>query len=166
MINILHLLIILPFLACSEPPKETDNTLKKELLVKYKKMTKDFSIPTISAKELKKNIRQEDVLLIDVREEREQTISIIPNAISVQEFEKTPNQHKGKKIIAYCTIGYRSALLADKYKHLNIYNLIGGVLMWSHENGPFVNQKGQTKKVHIYSKGWNYLNSQYLPVTK
>ena len=102
MINILHLLIILPFLACSEPPKETDNTLKKELLVKYKKMTKDFSIPTISAKELKKNIRQEDVLLIDVREKREQIVTnmnitiVVPNKKRICKQQKQIAKTKSK----------------------------------------------------------------------
>jgi rhodanese-related sulfurtransferase len=165
-INYLHLLLVLPLLACAESKELSDKTLKKEILSKYLKLTKNFSCPTISAEKLKNELNNKKFLLIDVRDEKEQSVSMLPGAITVKQFEKNIDNYKGKKLIAYCTIGYRSGKFASKHTSFKITNLIGGVLMWSHCQGNFVNQAGETKKVHTYSSDWNFLHSKYEAVLK
>jgi rhodanese-related sulfurtransferase len=164
--NYLHLLLILPLLACAESKELPDKTLKKEVLSKYLKLTKKFSCPTISAEKLKSELNNKKFILVDVREEKEQSVSMLPGAITAKQFEKNIDKYKRERIIAYCTIGYRSGEFASKHKSLKVINLIGGVLMWSHSQGSFVNKKGATKKVHTYSNDWNFLNSKYEAVSK
>ena len=143
----------------------------KEMLTKisetYNKISKPFNCKSITAftliKEMAKN---KNIIMIDTREDKEQKISMLPKAISMKEFLKNPDIYKNKKIISYCTIGYRSGKFAEKFKKLNIYNLEGGVLAWSHFKGKFFKGEKETRKVHVYSKEWNFLNSQYEAVFK
>ena len=143
----------------------------KKMLAKvaqtYSEIAKPFTCKSITAfaliKEMTKN---KNIVLIDIRENKEQKISMLPNAITEEEFLKSPNIFKNKKIIAYCTIGHRSGKFAEKFKKLNIYNLEGGVLAWSHFKGRFYKDKKETNKVHVYSKEWNFLNSSYEAVFK
>jgi rhodanese-related sulfurtransferase len=113
-------------------------------------------------------------LFVDVRTFKEQAVSIIPRAISQETFWENfkeyfpPNnssQTLSKKIIAYCTIGYRSAKFVRKLRKQNIpaYNLAAGVLGWSHFTGPLIHPKNQkpTRQVHVYTEGWNFLNPTY-----
>ena len=151
--------------ACNEKKLSTDKELETKISKKYTTLTKKFSCPAISANELKKKLQNENVVLVDIRDEKEIEVSRIPGAITEQQFKKNIDQYKGKTIVAYCTIGYRSGKFASEQK-IPVHNLIGGVLMWSHSNGEFVNKKGKTDKVHVYSKDWNYLNSKYKAITK
>lgn len=133
---------------------------------KFKQLTKNTNCPIILATDLIKLIKAKKVTLIDVRTEAEQKISMLPGAITQKEFEKSPESFRSNQLIAYCTIGYRSGKFAEKFQKYKIKNLKGGVLAWSHAKGNFIQNGKITKKVHTYSKDWNFLNSNYQAVIK
>jgi len=115
-----------------------------------------------------------NIILIDVRESAEMEVSKIPGAINVEQFGKrfkNTSSLKGKTIITYCTVGYRSGLYAKDLLSLGlkVYNLRGGVLGWAHISGPFtpglsLTPDCLTQKVHVYSPEWNLLPAGYSAV--
>ena len=81
---------------CIDPSKVKD----KEKIVKVmaKNISKKFkSVPQITIEKFRQ-IPKEEVVLVDVRPKVEREVSIIPNAISVEEFEKNSHQYKEKKV--------------------------------------------------------------------
>lgn len=103
------------------------------------------------------------VVLLDQRETEEQQVSRIPGAIPYQSFDVS-SARKDVEYVVYCTIGCRSGALTEKLRSegLNARNLVGGVLAWSWLNQNFEDSNSQsTKKVHVYSKNWNFLNPSY-----
>lgn len=108
----------------------------------------------------------ENTIMLDVREPKEHEVSRIKDALSLDEFKQNRESYKNKKIIVYCTIGYRSGLFASELLEdgYDAYNLKGGVLLWSHANFDFYNNGKLTNKVHVYSKNWNYLRDNYVGV--
>lgn len=141
----------------------TETDLQAKILIKFGELTNNLDIEITSSDELLK-LDKSDYILIDVRSKEEQEISMLPNAVTSINFEKNIKKFKGKKLIAYCTIGYRSGQFADKYKKLKIANLKDGLLAWSHNGGKFMKNGRETKKVHTYSKKWNFLNKNYQAV--
>ncbi len=129
----------------------------------YLEIKKDFNnVPEFKLSEverLKSNIQFVDVRAIDERK-----VSIIPEAISKEEFEKNISTFKDKKIVVYCTIGYRSGKYVQKLKNMNIdaYNLEGSLLGWAHYGKPLVTPSGnEVKKAHVYGRSWNYLPEDF-----
>lgn len=125
---------------------------------------RDFKdAPFITAHELVSRRRETNVLIVDVRTEKERQVSAIPHSISKEEFERDENKYKTNKIIVYCTIGYRSGLYTERLqkKGFDAYNLKGGVLAWADAGQLFVGQEGPTKRVHVYGAKWNLLPSDY-----
>ena len=108
------------------------------------------------------------IILIDVRSRSEREVSIIPSAISSSEFESNIEQYRHSKatIVAYCTIGYRSGKYAQKFREqgINILNLEGSLLAWSHVRGELVNDAGSTNKVHVFNRQWQLTADNYEPV--
>ena len=137
--------------------------LQEKIYDKFRELTKNLTVETISPEKVL-NLNKEAYILIDVRSSEEQDISMLPNSVTANNFEKQAGLYIGKKLIAYCTIGYRSGLFANKHKKLKIINLKGGVLAWSHNEGKFMKNGKETKKVHTYSKKWNFLNKNYQAV--
>ncbi|MEO1465267.1 MAG: rhodanese-like domain-containing protein, partial [Cyanobacteria bacterium J06633_1] len=68
--------------------------------------------------------------------------------------------------IAYCTIGYRSGLYAQKLAQqgIEVLNLEGSLLAWSHVGGELVNATGRTNKVHVFGRQWRLTSEDYEPV--
>lgn len=128
----------------------------------YQRRFKD--VPSVSAAELTSLQKDATVLTLDVRTAKERRVSMIPHAISQDEFERDENRYKGRKLVVYCTIGYRSGLYAEKLrkKGWNAFNLKGGVLAWADAHQLFVDPTGkQTKAVHTYGQKWNLLPEEY-----
>ena len=133
----------------------------EKMFSEYQRHFKDT--PVISAREMIALQRDTKVLVVDVRTKGERQVSIIPHSIPKEDFERDETRYKNKKIIVYCTIGYRSGLYAAKLrkKGLDAYNLKGGVLAWASAGQLFTDQKGQTKRVHVYGTKWNLLPPDY-----
>ena len=119
--------------------------------------------PDLSVSEVLDFQKTRPVALVDVRGPEEQRVSIIPNAVSRDVFESNFEQYKGHTIITYCTIGLRSGLYARdlRSRHMDAYNLKGGILSWAHAGQLFVNRDGDTRRVHVYESKWDLLPSDY-----
>jgi len=106
------------------------------------------------------------VVFVDSRKSKEQKVSMLPGAVTEKAFKKNLERYKDHIIIGYCTISYRSGKLAEKLgkKGIKMLNLKGGLLAWVHEGGKVYDQHGETKRVHVYSKKWNYAPAGFEPV--
>lgn len=124
--------------------------------------------PSVSHITIEEFIKLKDqnqkTILVDVRSEEERTVSIIPGAISKEEFLKNLDKYKGHKIVSYCTIGYRSSTFSKEMskKNIKVFNLKESALGWAHRKKDFVTKDGKkTKKVHVYGEAWDLLPSDY-----
>jgi rhodanese-related sulfurtransferase len=119
-------------------------------------------VPDITVEQMQSDSTK-DYIIVDTREKKEQKVSMIPGAITQKEFEKNKKKYKGKTVVAYCTIGYRSGVYAKKLnkKGVTAYNLVGGVLSWAHEGNEFVCDSGSTRNVHVYGKDWDLAPEEY-----
>ncbi len=118
----------------------------------------------ISLEEYLNRSTSEKWAIIDVRTEEERSVSIIPGAMTIGEFENRAFDYKDKPILVYCTVGCRSGAYVRKLEKLGIksFNLRGGVLSWANSGKMFVTPAGgTTNRVHVYSKKWNVLPSGY-----
>jgi rhodanese-related sulfurtransferase len=104
-------------------------------------------------------------VIIDVRDERESSVSILPGAITLDEFEGS-EQHRGKTAIVYCTVGVRSHAYASRLREQGweAYNYKGGILDWCRQGLPLTTRDGQpTDRVHTYSS-WYSVPAGYLAI--
>ena len=127
----------------------------------------EIVVPEIDVPTAQRLVAQEGVLFIDVREPKEILVSTIPGSISQQQFVANPSAYKNKKIIAYCTIGYRSSKFVKHWNRqgFNISNLRGSLLLWTHANGPLVDSQGiPTHQMHVYGRKWDLLPAVYQSV--
>lgn len=104
----------------------------------------------------------EDVLIIDVRKKREFSVSHIPGAINITDAKEIAKLAKetDKDVIVYCSVGYRSAIVARELQNLGINevaNLQGSIFAWANQGLPLSNLTGITKEVHPYDKHWGQL---------
>lgn len=161
------LLLILPNLviADTELPDEKKKAIVYEMYRNYKKNVfpevKDIDSP--KSIELLKNKK---IIFIDIRKKAEMEISMLPQAISKKAFLENPNKYSDKIPVAYCTISYRSGLFAQEManKKIDVLNLSGGLLAWVLEGGRVYDHVGETKRIHVYGKKWNYPAKGYIPV--
>ena len=117
-------------------------------------------LPEFSNQSLKALSRdeREDYVVVDVRAPEERNVSIIAGAIDNEYFERNITSYENKKIIVYCTIGYRSGYYTEtlRQKGFDAYNLSEGILGWTHVDGLLVNSQGwTTDEVHVYSRPWD-----------
>jgi len=101
-------------------------------------------------------------IVVDVRSKAETDVSVIPGAITEATFEQTANQHEGKMVIAYCTVGVRSQAYADQLKRngWDAWNYKGSIIDWCKNQLPLTTESGEkTNRVHTY-------NSQYTVPTE
>lgn len=123
--------------------------------------TISFSVPTIGVEELKNTT--EEVYILDAREKKEYEVSHIPNAqyIGYNKIDKSLLKEipKDAKVVLYCSIGYRSEKIGEKFRKkgfTNVHNLYGSIFEWVNQGNPVVDKDGQpTSKVHCYNKKWS-----------
>jgi rhodanese-related sulfurtransferase len=111
--------------------------------------------------------KRADYIVVDVRTPQERNVSIIAGAIDNAYFERNLASYQNKKIIVYCTIGYRSGYYASelRQKGFDAYNLSEGILGWTHVDGLLVDPQGQaTSQVHVYSRPWNLALKNHIAV--
>lgn len=135
---------------------------KKVLDPKFDAMLHDLlnhSVPEVLPEDIKDN---NEIVFLDTRLKKEFNTSHIKNAtwVGFESFnlKKVKDIPKNKKIVVYCTVGYRSEKITEKlvkagYK--NVSNLYGGIFEWVHNNQVVVNKKGITEEIHTYDESWS-----------
>ncbi len=100
-------------------------------------------------------------ILLDVREEREYAVSHQPEALRAESDPVAQLRRLGASsrtsVVVYCSVGYRSALLARKLSQAgfsNVRNLEGSIFAWANEGRPLVNSHGPTDGVHPFDVRW------------
>lgn len=134
----------------------------------------------MSSEEYISTLRRADrpsMVLIDARSSAERSISIIPGAISLAEFEQNivTTLSPDASVVVYCTIGYRSGIEARRLKEKHdgldgrIQNL-DGIVPYTHAIGDMFDQSMQlikpdtgerTNVVHIFGRTWNCVHSRF-----
>jgi rhodanese-related sulfurtransferase len=119
----------------------------------------------------------DELLVLDVREDAEYAVGTITGAIRIVpgiEIDALMRQIGprviGKTVVAICSIGYRSSVLANRVQStllargaVRVANLRGGVFAWHNYGRPLVDQLGHTNYVHPYSRSWkSYLEFDHL----
>ena len=124
----------------------------------YREYQKDFAdvqdIAPVAAMEL---LKTSPAVFVDVREEKEQEVSMLPGAITEQAFLNHLERYRDQVVIGYCTISYRSGKLAEKLKAKGVVmlNLRGGLLAWVHDGGKVYDRNGETRRIHVYGRKWD-----------
>lgn len=102
-----------------------------------------------------------DILFLDAREPKECAVSRIKGAIEVgyDHFDSTKlaDIPKDRRIVVYCSVGYRSEKVTEKLLaagYRNVSNLYGGIFEWVNQGNPVFDDKGPTQRVHAYSRLW------------
>ena len=117
------------------------------------------SVPEVDVKAT--SAQQEQLTFLDAREEAEFKVSHIKDAIWVgyDHFDSTKVMElpRNKKIVVYCSVGYRSEKITEKlqsYGFTHVSNLYGGVFEWVNQGHPVVNTEGKTEKIHAFDRIW------------
>lgn len=120
-----------------------------------------FTVPVISVQHL--SDQRDQYVILDARELEEYTVSHIKDAIPVGydkfDLKKLPKLTENKRIVVYCSIGYRSEKIAQKLKNAGykqVYNLYGGIFEWINNSLPVVNTQEQSEtRIHTFNQKWS-----------
>lgn len=105
-------------------------------------------------------------LLLDARSEQEFEVSHLEGAqpaSSEQDALKVLEAvEKDRRIVVYCSVGYRSAALAKKlqdHDFRNVHNLEGSIFEWANQGRPLYHNGQLVSGVHPYDEEWGrFLN--------
>jgi rhodanese-related sulfurtransferase len=121
-----------------------------------------YSIPAISVADAFES--KNDFIFLDAREKEEYNTSHIKNAIHIgyDNFNIDSIQQiipKDKKLIIYCSIGYRSEKIGEilnQNGYISVQNLYGSIFEWVNQHHQIVDNKGKTTTIlHTYNKKWS-----------
>lgn len=139
--------------ACREDPSDDLANYSRSLREEFPK------VGVISTANLA--AQKEAPILLDVRSEEEFSVSHIPRAVRVDdEIESQLREmgvRKDRDIVVYCSVGYRSAKMAEKLSaagYSQVRNLEGSIFAWTNQGRPLINAKGPTTKTHPYNRKW------------
>jgi sodium/bile acid cotransporter 7 len=115
-------------------------------------------VKDIKPAEVTRLFNQQKVVFVDVRTSAEMEISMLPEAVTVEEYFKKKDIYKELIVVAYCTIGYRSGKFAEKMgaEGDDVRNLAGGMLAWVFEGGRVYHDNKEIKRIHVYGPNWDY----------
>ena len=145
----------------------SDRDKRQKVADMYNGYKKQFpEVHDISAQKVMTLMAEGNAVFIDIREPREQQVSMLPGAITEKEFINDSAKYKDAVKIAYCTISYRSGKFSQKLQKegIPVYNLRGGILAWVHDGGKVYDQNGETHRIHVYGRKWNLGPKRYQAV--
>lgn len=164
----LPLLAALALLAACQGQPKTDPERQAKAYALYEGYKKDFpEAVEIRPEEAMKRWQDDGVVFIDARSEAERAVSTLPGAVSEQDYLAAPDRFAGKQAVIYCTIGYRSGVLAQNLaaKGMAAANLAAGIVGWLHAGGSLVEASGApTRRVHVYGRTWDLAPLAYTAV--
>ncbi len=128
----------------------------------YQVMLKGLLSHTVQEVSVNDIEKEEDILFVDSREKKEFEVSHIKNAVWVGydrlNLKPLKKIDKNKKIVVYCSVGYRSEKVAEKLKKMgftDVSNLYGGIFEWKNqEREVFDSEEELTERVHAFNKVW------------
>ena len=132
---------------------------KKIVYQMYADYKRDFpEVKDITPKKAMALLRDDKVVFVDTRSPAEMRVSMLPKAVTEETFMRNPQKYSEKTVVAYCTISYRSGKFAEAAakRGIRVYNLEGGLLAWVLEGGKVYDTHGETRRIHVYGKRWNY----------
>ena len=108
------------------------------------------------------------VLVVDARDPNEYAVSRIPGAINAEDTEAVVAALEAAgadpaTIAVYCSIGYRSAELAELLEDdddidVPVKNVLGSIFQWANEDRALETPDGKpAEKVHPFNKTWGRL---------
>jgi rhodanese-related sulfurtransferase len=164
-ITVVAVLVLGTTIGCQDVTVHSDSWKQGQIERMYREYAQEFpEIKTITITQLQQLQSQgTKLVLVDVRSPEEIAVSHIPGAITTAEFERHLTQYQDTKVVAYCTIGYRSGLYAQKLRQqgVEILNLEGSLLAWSHAGGKLINASGMTHRVHVFGRQWQLTPDNY-----
>lgn len=101
------------------------------------------------------NDQDSRIVLVDVRSDSETDVSIIPGAITRDEFLTQRDAFADKIVVAYCTVGGRSLMFAQQCARwgFDARNYQGGILAWCAAGQPLQERDGTpTSRVHTHNR--------------
>lgn len=101
-------------------------------------------------------------ILLDTRSEAEYELSHLPQAKRIDPYHpiETHAFPKDIPIVVYCSVGYRSARIAQQLEQKGfsqVYNLEGSIFQWANEGRPIFQNHSPTQLVHPYNTQWGKL---------
>ncbi len=101
-------------------------------------------------------------VFLDARTEAEYAVSHLKQAqrIEPNHLEQAVLPSKDMPIIVYCSVGYRSARIAQQLEQAGfsrVYNLEGSLFKWANEERPVFKNDHPTLLVHPYNQLWGKL---------
>jgi rhodanese-related sulfurtransferase len=150
------------------------NLLKKFIRLKFPGV---HQITTVEFAQTLTDARQSQPIILDTRSEAEYSVS---HLVEARRFDGTAdlaiapaleNVSKDTPIVVYCSVGYRSAKVAQQLMEAgfqDVSNLEGGLFQWANEGrashlmcpGALVHAGQPTQLVHPYSAAWGMLLNQ------
>ncbi|MEB3213228.1 MAG: rhodanese-like domain-containing protein [Leptolyngbyaceae bacterium] len=111
-----------------------------------------------------------EILIVDVRKPEEFAVSHLKHAINLEDadaiFELAQVQ-QAEQIILYCSVGYRSAKMAQALEQRgleNVVNLEGSIFEWANSGRPVYLENKKAEVVHPFDPFWGQLlDRQYHP---
>lgn len=153
--NIRHLVVavLLGFSSVGMALEQSLHQVEIERL--YSGYSEQLAVPDVQAVEV---LAQQGRLLVDVRTEAEQQVSMLPGAIDVETYEAMAKAERQNAVI-YCTIGVRSGEYVAKLAEQGIEatNLAGGLLSWTHAGGQLHRGDEVVEQAHVYGRRWRLL---------
>jgi len=124
-------------------------------------------VPTISTDSLAERLSTDTAskpLLLDARSPEEYAVSHLRGAQRVNPNAKRyPNLDTlaaDQPIVVYCSVGYRSAGVAQKLRaqgFTNVSNLTGSLFRWANDGRPVYRDGQRVAAVHPYDASWGTL---------
>ncbi len=103
-------------------------------------------------------------LVIDARSQAEYEVSHLKAAVHIDpiapDLEPLSEVVKNTPIVVYCSIGYRSATIAQQLQQegfTRVFNLSGGLFQWANEGRLMFQNEEATQCIHPYNAMWGKL---------
>ncbi len=149
---VLAIVLMLCFLSTQAQVQSASFNLMLKTLLSH-------NVPEVTVADV---VKMDSVLFLDAREIAEFNVSHLEGAISVGYDRFNENVvatlNKNKKIVVYCSVGYRSEKITEKLKKsgfTDVSNLVGGIFEWINQDNIVVDNSGNaTKNVHAYNRTW------------
>lgn len=124
-------------------------------------LSEDYpTINRLSVEKLKEKVdRGYPMLVVDVRTREEFDVSHLPHAIHFEDF-KPEATHKDTVLVAYCSVGLRSAEYIQTLQETGFsatYNLQGSIFAWANSGYPLESFGHSVDHVHPYNDRWGRL---------